>query len=90
MNSNDWKSELSHMLEVIEKQSTASLGKINQQFKALGLPFDENFRQDVVKMTNFRFVINRIKLTKSNEIQSDLFKNYLLNTTVSTKLRFII
>lgn len=53
---NDWKLELSHMLDVIEKQSTASLEKINRQFKALSLPFDENFQQDIVKMTNFRFV----------------------------------
>lgn len=55
---NDWKHELSHMLDVIEKQSTASLEKINRQFKALSLPFDENFRQDIVKMANFRFVTN--------------------------------
>lgn len=55
MNSNDWQHELSHMLETIEKQSTLSLEKINQQFKALGLPFDEKFRQDVMKMTNLRF-----------------------------------
>lgn len=54
---NDWKHELSHMLDVIEKQSTASLAKINRQFKALNLPFDENLRQDIVKMTNFRFVV---------------------------------
>lgn len=54
MSSNDWESELNHLLDLIEKQSTLSFEKMNQHLLALGLPFDDEFRQNVQKMVNLK------------------------------------
>lgn len=53
-----WKNELNRLLDKVEEQSTESLAKINQRFMALGLPFDDEFQQNVVKMANIRCVIS--------------------------------
>lgn len=50
----DWTDELNRMLDIIEKESTESLDKINQQFVALGLPFNDEFRKNVWKMVQLR------------------------------------
>lgn len=57
MDPTDWKHELNHMLDTIEKQSASSLEKINQHFDEFGLPFDDEFRQHVVKAASLRYAI---------------------------------
>lgn len=54
MASNDWKHELNRMLDLIEKQSTEAFEKIDEHFMALGLPFDDTFKQNVVQMANLK------------------------------------
>lgn len=51
---NEWKSELQRMLNAVQQQSLLSLGLIQQQRQALGLPLDENFRNTVRDMWNLR------------------------------------
>lgn len=51
---NDWKHELNHLLDSIEKQSTESLDKMDQQFMTLGLSFDDDFQENVQKMVKLR------------------------------------
>lgn len=50
----DWERELNRMMDLIEKQSTNTFEKVHQHFMALGFQFDDEFRQNVVKMVNLR------------------------------------
>lgn len=51
---NDWKRELQLMLDMVEEQATESFDLINRRFAVLGLPFDDEFRKNAVKMANLR------------------------------------
>lgn len=52
MDTNDWRHDLNFMLNTIDEQ----LEKIDQRFKAIGRPFDEQLQQTIVKITTLRFV----------------------------------
>lgn len=54
MASDDWKQELNRMLDLIEKFSTESFERMEKNFMELGLSFDDEFRQNVQKLTNLR------------------------------------
>lgn len=54
MAANDWKREMDHMLEMFDRQATLSLRKINGYFGTLRLPFNEEFRQHFLKISNQR------------------------------------
>lgn len=54
MASDDWKRELKIMMDAIGRQSTMSLEKIKKHFQSFGLPFDEAFRQNVMKLANLQ------------------------------------
>ena len=46
----EWKNDLDVMLDTIENQ----VKQIDQRFKELKLPFDDEFQQIVTQMTNVR------------------------------------
>lgn len=54
MDSNNWKHELKQMMDKVQEQSTLSLGKIHQHFKAEGISFDQKFREMVREMMKLR------------------------------------
>lgn len=56
MDSIGWKRELIQLLDKVEERATESLTKINRRFMAAGLPFDDEFRKNVKKMANNRYV----------------------------------
>lgn len=57
MVADDWKSEISRLMEIFQSESTASLRKINRCFAAIGRPFDEIFRQDFLQMSTLRYTL---------------------------------
>lgn len=70
MDSIDWKLELSKMLDTFESESAESFGIINQRFVALGLTFDEEFQENVLKMANIRcemLIFSRIFVSSNNK-----------------------
>lgn len=50
-----WQHELQRWCEVIKLESITSLRKINGYFLASGLPFDEKFREDFLKISSDRY-----------------------------------
>lgn len=53
-NNDDWKREMNHMLEMFDFQASLSLRKINGYFETLRRPFNEEFRQYFLKISNQR------------------------------------
>lgn len=76
MASDDWKCELNHLLDFIEKQSTKSFETINEDFLALGLPFDDEFRQNVLKMAKLRCVNSKFGIKKFRLVHNNKMSNW--------------
>lgn len=60
----EWEVEMDRMLDIFEHESESSLRMINRRFEVLGRPFNEEFRQLLIKTSMNRYQ-SRLQLMNS-------------------------
>lgn len=51
----EWQLEMERMLGIFKHESESSLRKISRRFEVLDRPFNDEFRQNIIEMSTYRY-----------------------------------